>query len=336
MTEKYLTLRLYHDPPRADLYAAVNVAQDAGATGIALIATHYIACNAGSTAIVKSPWGWIWRDCAQSPGLVGNSTPGGTVVALAEYVRAAGLALILKPHLDIAWHNPDDTWGYGGWRGYAEPPDAYTWRDAYRKFLGPYITLARATGATLCLGCELYRTTVRFGADWWIGHAQWLRRDCHFREPLTYAANWGWGADAEVVCLADLWPWLDRVGLDAYYPLASAPSTDPVVLAAGWRAAYVELAPILARAGRKLLFTEIGYRNDDRCMVNPYEDPAPGAVPSDAGQAACWTAFHAAWPGVSFVAWDGPVVGLEPAAVSMNVLRTPDLSRIVFGEEQTP
>jgi hypothetical protein len=334
MTAKYLTLRLYHDPPLADLYTVVTEAQHAGATGIALVPHHYAACNAGDATIVQQPFGWIWRDEAQAPGLVGNTTPLATVQALAAYItKVRYLDLILKPHLDIAWHNPDDTWGYGGWRGFAEPPDAYTWRDAYRKFLGPYITLARATGATLCLGTELYRTTVRFGADWWIGHAQWLRRDCHFREPLTYAANWGWGADAEVARLADLWPALDWIGLDAYYPLAPEPTTDPAVLAAGWDRVKIELAPILARAGRKLLVTEVGYRNDDRCMVNPYDPPAPGAVPSDAGQAACWRAFRAAWPGVPFVAWEGPTGGLPEPEVTHNVLRTPELARLVFAPD---
>src|SRR3954462_6235772 len=107
--DKYLTLRLYHDPPLADLQTAVTQAQLAGATGIALVPTHYVACNAGDAAIVKAPFGWIWADTGQAPGLVGNTTPLATVRAVAHLVRDADLALLLKPHLDIAWHQADGT-----------------------------------------------------------------------------------------------------------------------------------------------------------------------------------------------------------------------------------
>lgn len=327
MMDKFLTLRLYHDPPLADVQAVIAQAKQAGATGVAVVTTEYVQCEAGSVQIVPSPWGWIWPDQGQAPGLVGNTTPWRTVDAVAQLVVGASLRLLLKPHLDIAWHHPDGTYGYGGWRGYALPPDGMPGGPDYLDFLWPYVRRLRALprDTIFCLGCELYEFTRHSGAAWWQAVAAWVRR--RHRGPLTYAANWG----DEVGRLADLWPALDYIGVDAYYPLAAMPTPDPAVLAQGWRAVYAELAPLLARAGRPVLFTEVGYRNDARCMVDPYADPAPDAVPADAGQAACWAAFHAAWPDVPFVAWDGPVVGQEPPAISMDVLRTPELARRVFG-----
>lgn len=331
-----ITLRLYHDPPLAEIQAIISQAQAAGADTIALVPHHYIACEAGSAQIVKQPFGWIWADTAQAPGLVGNTTPLATVQACAEAVRAVGLALVVKPHLDIAWHQADGSWGYGGWRGYAEPPDVSTWRDAYRAFLRSYVGLAQQTGATLCMGCELYTVTKQHGAGWWVDLARWVRQNLHFTGPLTYAANWGWGDDAEVRRLEPLWaapqrsgrPLVQWIGLDAYYPLADVPTTDPAILAAGWARVQSELAPLLARVGKPLLFTEAGWANWTLAPVEPWQ---VGAARDDAAQAACWESFLRAWPGVAFIAWESAVPGLPDPDVSHNLLRDPALAARVLG-----
>lgn len=344
MTEKYLTLRLYHDPPLADLYAAVNAAQAAGATGYVLTDHHYVECLGGpqgSTQIRRSPWGWIFADRGQAPGFWTNTPAWATVEAAAGAVAATGAALWLKPHLDIKWRDPaTGTYGEGGWRGFALPPAPAPWQRAYRAFLRPYVALAQATGAGLVLGCELYEVTRHLGAAWWVAQARWVRETRGFRGPLTYAANWGWGADAEYARLESLWTardrWgrrlLDTLGIDGYFPLADDPTTDPQVLAAGWDRVKAELTPLLARVRLPLTWTELAYGNCSLCMVRPYE---LNAARDDAAQDACWRAARAAWPGVPVWAW-ARMVGNPEAEITMDPLRTADLSRIVFGEEHTP
>ena len=86
---------------------------------------------------------------------------------------------------------------------------------------------------------------------------------------LVYGANWSPGPEH-----VKFWDALDFVGVDAYYPLATAasPSVEELVLA--WQTSPVsghhivsELRNLSTRVGKPLMFAELGYTSTDRCAM---------------------------------------------------------------------
>ena len=159
----------------------------------------------------------------------------------------------------------------------------------------------------LSLGCELVQVTKDLGAEFWIGVAQWVRAR-GFTGPLTYSANWGYADDAEYNRLKALWPHLDYIGVDAYFPLVPLNYNGPLdvdTLTAAWHRRGIEqdwcpridddLLRLSHEANKPLLFTEIGYGNHRHAPEAPGEDAPPDAVRDDDLQTRLTAAFHRRW-----------------------------------------
>ncbi len=305
------SFRLLHNPPLDEITALFTRLRADGADSIAIIPHHYVSLDPGTPNLTEPPSDWqprwfIWPDLGQDPTHPFHNTPEPELV-LAACQAAAGLGLrvLLKPHIDSY---------QAAWRGdISVQARTADWVWGYRnRFLQRYIDIARQVdGAILSLGCELYTVTKELGPEFWIGLAEWVRGQ-GFRGALTYAANWGgWGPDAEYRRLADLWPHLDYIGVDAYFPLV-APGTPPPPDVAGLDAAWHRrglaadwCAPIdddliaLSRAtGKPLLFTEIGYPNHQLAAEDPMRDPLPTDVRDDDLQLRLTQAFRQHWGGV--------------------------------------
>ncbi|HMA34011.1 MAG TPA: SDR family oxidoreductase, partial [Chloroflexia bacterium] len=155
-------------------------------------------------------------------------------------------------------------------------------------------------------GVEYVQITRDQGAGFWTGVADWAAAQ-GYSGALTYAANWGWGDDAEFRRLAPLWqhPRVGYIGIDAYYnlwpvalpnaarqygwaPAPNSPEANPTVgqIAAGWTTArtwpdgsQVDVPPLDAlagvsrAAGKPILFTEVGYPNRTVAHWEPGRDP---------------------------------------------------------------
>lgn len=305
------SVRLLHNPDRAALEALFAALVARGCTAVALIPHHYAHVVGAAwvpPADLLLPDG-IYPDVGQDPTHPFHNTPDPAVTYMAiRLAQRAGLHVLLKPHVDSY---------QAAWRGYISVAGRErAWATAYKRFLRPYVDLARRLHTDLCLGCELYTVTKDLGAAFWISVADWARRTGGFRGALTYAANWGWEADAEYNRLADLWPHLDYVGVDAYFPLVPEGYGPPDAQAAalrdhtdpdhvGWHRRGLDapwcpridddLLSIAQRTGKPLLFTEIGYPNSATALTAPGADPAPDAVPTPTLQTAALAAFAARW-----------------------------------------
>lgn len=186
------------------------------------------------------------------------------VTATIKAMKAAGLKVILKPHVDVA----DDSW-----RGYIKPADTAAWFAAYTGFIVRYATLAQSEQVDLLvIGTEFS------SMGGWDNRAAWEQVVASVRQVysgrITYAANW----DASGNDKTCLWSLVDVVGLDAYFPLSDlqSPSVDDLV--GGWNGANPqgrnwagEIAALQQATGMEILLTECGYRSTDYPARAPSE-----------------------------------------------------------------
>jgi len=203
------------------------------------------------------------------------------LVGVTQQAHALGLKVMLKPHL---WLRPPD------WPGTIEPQGEDGWREwfrTYREFILHYAILARMTGMdALCMGNELEKTT---------GHEREWRSIISavrnaFPGPLTY------GAAFEEVFRVPFWDALDFIGVSAYFPLVAERSPGRAVLASAWTPVVDKLAALSEARGRKIVFTEAGYRSADFGAWKQWEVPRSAPV-NLALQADAYAAFfEAVWP----------------------------------------
>lgn len=233
------------------------------------------ALAVGATWIAQTPFGWMERP--DEPG-VRLATSGRVywgeqdkgLVATHRLARAAGLRSALKPHL----------WIHDSWPGAVSmksEEDWAAWFASYSTFLLHYAGLAESEGMDLLvIGTELKSTTATREADWRRLIAS-VRQVYH--GPLTYAANWD---EVEAV---PFWDALDLIGVDAYFPLTTArsragsPETAQSLVEA-WQPVLHRLESLSQRFGRRVLFTEAGYRSVARCTERPWESEGSDADPS--------------------------------------------------------
>lgn len=175
--------------------------------------------------------------------------------------RAAGLRLMVKPHLAY-WGSPF------AWRGEIEFDTDAAWRRFFEDYEEWIVDVARwSRGAdAFVVGTELDRTLHREG--------DWRRIIARIREvtdaPLTYAANW---TDVERV---PFWDALDVVGVQAYFPLTQETSPTRQHVEAGWLRVSTQLGELAQRVGKPVLFTELGYNRSHRAASEPWSDATDG------------------------------------------------------------
>ncbi len=203
----------------------------------------------------------------------------------------AGLAVMLKPHLEMRGYQPTpeemrvlrgpdeearrklvasfeaNAAGRPGDHNRVEmkaEADWQRWFQQYEAYLMPYAEAARDTGAdAFCVGRELDTTVLRREADWrrLIAHVRGV-----YRGPLTYSANFDtWQGLA-------FWDALDFIGLSAYFPLSDRPDPSPEDLRAGWDKALAPLEAASRRYDRPVLFTESGFPSVAEAAQAPWRE----------------------------------------------------------------
>jgi hypothetical protein len=202
-----------------------------------------------------------------------------SIVHAITRAREAGLQVAVKPQVGIRT---------GSWIGAAHPADLGAFWAGYRAMLLHYADLAQQNGASmLVIGTEM--GTLSSDATHWRALIAELRR--HFSGKLTYAANYD---EFERV---PFWDALDYIGIDAYFALADAnnPAPPTAALARAWTSrGYLDrIAAVSRRTGKRVLFTEIGYRGIHRTAVHPNVWNAVDSTDTDA-QARAYEAFYEA------------------------------------------
>ena len=201
-------------------------------------------------------------------------SPGAVRHAIA-HARALGLAVVLKPHVDL-----DD----GAWRGTIAPADPGTWFASYRAFVRPWAQLADSIGSPVfVVGTELAGTLAN-AARW-----RELVRETRavYSGRLTYAASW------DEATRVPFWDALDRIGVDAYFPVTGRRDAGRTEMLAGWQPWLARLRTLARQSGKPILLTELGYRSVDGAGMAPFASSSSGTP--DPGEQAdlYWAALQA-------------------------------------------
>ena len=200
-----------------------------GANSVAIIATWY-QNDANSTTIAPDP--------QRSP------TDASVRTAIAR-AKALGLKVMLRPMVDSQ---------NGSFRGAFTPSSVSAWFTSYRAMISHYASLAAAEGVdSMQVGVE-YKSLSGNEAEWRSVVAAVRAR---YAGELTYAANWDEYQNVR------WWDAVDTIGIDAYFPLASA-------TAAAWDTWIAQIATVQARFAKPVVFTEIGYTSTLNNLSTPW------------------------------------------------------------------
>jgi hypothetical protein len=194
-----------------------------------------------------------------------------------------GLKVFLAPHVYL----PDEG------RSAISPDDRGAWFASYTAFIGHYATMAQGLGVEqFAVGSEL--GSISDDRPGWLQVISEVRARYH--GTLLYAA----GPDEAI--RVPFWDALDMIGIEAYFPLGTAPTTDVAALQQSWEPIRAEMAAASARYGRKILFTEAGYVSQEGTTTQP-ANYLLGTPPSEAEQAAAYQALLATFSGEPW--WEG-------------------------------
>ncbi|HET9951407.1 MAG TPA: hypothetical protein VFS09_06390 [Candidatus Eisenbacteria bacterium] len=244
--------------------------------------------------ISVTPFGWqenLASTVIESNGEAGYwSESDSGVVELARMAHARGMRVALKPHLWVTGGGASklaelDPGSAAGWR---------SWFASYRAFLLRYAALAESAHVDLLIvGAELTRASTRHPDEWRALIAETRRV---YRGPLTYAANWY--EEAEGIAF---WDALDYISVQAYYPLAEKGGADRAALERGWSAPLRTLEALHEKWGKKVIFTEVGWKSTADAAVRPWEWTEDSSQllsrVSTRAQADAYDAFfRAVWP----------------------------------------
>jgi hypothetical protein len=205
----------------------------------------------------------------------GSENDEGVVHAVLSAKRL-GMCVMLKPHV----------WLRGGWPGQVEMKNDADWDaffEHYYEWMRHYALLAEMYDVdVLCIGVELGLTTRSQPARW----ADLIARlRTVYRGGLTYAANWG-----EEFEQISLWPALDYIGVNCYYPLSASETASDAELVDGVDAALSKIDAVAARFARPVIITEVGFTSAPAPWIAPHERRRGGAV-DGAAQARCYEVF---------------------------------------------
>jgi len=200
--------------------------------------------------------------------------------AVTAQARALGLKVMLKPHI---WLRPP---AWPGSINHATDAAWAQWFAAYRAFILHYAALAQDAGMdAFCIGNELQYASLEDG--------QWREVIAGVRK--VYAGPITYGATAEEVTGVPFWDAVDFIGVSAYFPLVAEETPSRAALAAAWRPVSDRLRGLSARHGKRVVFTEIGYRSADFAAWRHWEitDAAAVNLPAQANAYAAF--FETVW-----------------------------------------
>lgn len=183
-------------------------------------------------------------------------------------LHRSGFKVMLKPHIWIGGWNFDAD----NWRSkidFADPGKKEEWFSNYKKFVVGQAVLAEKTGVEiLVVGTELVGIS-KYAVEWekLIGEVRKV-----YSGRLTYAAE---GMNANNI---KFWDSLDYIGIDAYFPLAENANPTLRELVRGWKKYEPEIKELSEKYGKKVIFTEIGYKSVEGTALKPWEWSDDGVV----------------------------------------------------------
>jgi hypothetical protein len=214
------------------------------------------------------------------------------LIHLIGYARKRNLRITLMPIVLLEDAREDE------WRGKISPDDWDRWWDNYTDIVTRYARIAESERIEVfIIGSELISTETQ-GKRWRELIAK-VRQV--YRGRLCYSANW------DHYRPIDWWDKLDIVGMTTYYDLTGGKKPTVERLLKAWEPIKKEILEWQGKVNRPIMFTEVGWPNQDTCAQYPWNYYASTTADPQA-QANCFEAFFRTWinePTVAgFLVWE--------------------------------
>jgi hypothetical protein len=180
----------------------------------------------------------------------------------------------------------------GEWRGVIRPRVPDKWWEDYENFILFYAKIAeKAKAEAFIIGTEL--NTLSEEVKRWrklIGKVRQV-----YSGRITYSANWDYYTKVQ------WWGDLDMIGMTTYYDLVGDKKPSLEVLLKAWQPIKKDILSWQRKFGRPILFTEVGWPNQEGCAKSPWNYYG-STKPDPAAQANCFEAFFQTWQNEQAVA----------------------------------
>jgi hypothetical protein len=177
------------------------------------------------------------------------------IIITTSYAKEFGIKTMLKPQI----------WMGGTYTGkfYADSEEEWlNWEENYERFILYYAKLAEQNKhEAFCIGTELHQT-VLYRPKFWVSLISKIRKI--YSGKLTYAANW------DEYNQIPFWKKLDFIGVNAYFPLSSEKTPKTKDLIKSWGKYILPMNNLCDSLGKKIVFTEIGYKSVNTCAKEPW------------------------------------------------------------------
>ncbi|HEV2564407.1 MAG TPA: hypothetical protein VGU19_04925, partial [Microvirga sp.] len=191
--------------------------------------------------------------------------------------KERGLKVVLKPHLET---DPVRVW-----RAELAPSDPKAWFDNYRAMMVEYAKAAQAGGAEMfCVGTEMNSMIdpTKVCSDGKTYTQKWVEIIDAVR--AVYSGKVTYAATYDTVMKVGFWDKVDYIGTDAYIPSSTVndPTVDQIVDAwvkphfnswvrdlHGGKSVVDYYKALSEQYGKKVIFTEVGYKSMDGANKDP-------------------------------------------------------------------
>lgn len=170
--------------------------------------------------------------------------------------HANGMSVMLKPHIYV------ENVGWAGSLNF-NTKNWKIWENNFSKRMLDFANFAEENKvAVLCIGVELKTAAARnpLFFEKLIKKVRLI-----YKGKLTYAANW------DNYKNIDFWDKLDFIGIDGYFPISLKKSPTITEIERGWNRVIPKLENYSKVIGKKIIFTEFGYRSCDSSLGRQWE-----------------------------------------------------------------
>lgn len=180
--------------------------------------------------------------------------------SIIKLAHEMGSEVIIKPHVWLG--NPSDgKWRADIWMDSEE--DWIEWETNYTEFILTNAKMSERFKLPLfCIGNEYYLSTTK-RPEYWRSLIKKVR--AVYSGKLVYGANW----DREYKEI-EFWDELDYIGIQAYFPLVDHKDPEYDKIVSGWDTHIKEIEKVSKKYGRKVLFTELGYKSTPDAAQYPW------------------------------------------------------------------
>ena len=258
-----IALKLHSSDPKIPYKKYVDEIAATGANTISLVISAYQE-NASSTS--------IFVDARKIPD-------DSRIIALIDRAHKKNMKVILMPIVLLENPRADE------WRGKISPSNWDAWWEDYTNYIMRYTNIAEKSGVeVMMIGSELLSTEKQ--ADRWRSLIKRVRKS--YKGKISYSANWDHYRPIK------WWGELDMIGMTTYHDLTGGNKPTVERLMQTWKSLKKEILDWQKKINRPILFTEVGWPNQETCAQYPWNYYGSKKTDPQA-QANCFEAFFRTW-----------------------------------------